>query len=196
MIAILNPKDERLSAWLGAEVGLKYVPEMGKYILVSWAQDTYNENIVREGMYIMEQSSKEGIYVDDRETFLNDWKENEYKPTGIISFAEDDFRELNETPKERLERLRERFPGVEEFYHVRNSCMEENGIYDIEVANVEQREYVKQNGQFIFRDTSKNYVDMMCYDAKDYVQARQDAWKILDELEWKSGLFVEMRRKT
>lgn len=58
-----------------------------RYSFVNW--DNKDDEKVMQAIYEMEQVG--GFYKDNKQEFMDDWKNGEYEPDGIITFEEDQF---------------------------------------------------------------------------------------------------------
>lgn len=67
------------------------------YVLIGWEEK--DDHIMRDFVYEMEQDPMFGSYVDDRESFLQDWENEEYEPTGSLSFESEDLEIVEELKK-------------------------------------------------------------------------------------------------
>lgn len=67
------------------------------YVLVSWKQE--DDDKWRDFIYEMEQDSMFGTYCDDREGFLQDWKDGKYEPEGSLNFEQDNLIIMSEVKK-------------------------------------------------------------------------------------------------
>lgn len=55
------------------------------YIAIGWEEE--DDHLIRDFIYQAEQDEYFGTYVDEREEFLNDWKNCDYDPMGSLSFS-------------------------------------------------------------------------------------------------------------
>ena len=62
------------------------------YSLVSWVEKDNDK--WKEFVYLAEQDSMFGTYVDEREQFDKDWDTEEYEPNGSLVFNKDDVEIL------------------------------------------------------------------------------------------------------
>ena len=76
----------------GLEVMVLYTNYLEDYTLLSWKPE--DDKKFMEFIYLLEQDSMFGNYVDDRETFLKDWENGEYSPDGSICFSKNDVEIL------------------------------------------------------------------------------------------------------
>lgn len=164
--------------------------------LEGWDGDFFNVGRIKEAIYLMEQDPMFGTYVDDREGFDRDWAEGEYQPDVGIMFRECDYIIDTETPKEKYKRLLRMFPGVKVINEISNH--EAAGVNNIEVVNCHIKEYVLQDGHYLFKDMARTYVDALTYTsevktASEYEQERKSAWEIVNGLKWQVAIFLELK---
>lgn len=69
----------------------------GRFTLVSWLDE--DDSAFRDFIYQAEQDDMFGTYIDDREEFLNDWKDGRYEPTGSLGFDKNDVEIIEELKK-------------------------------------------------------------------------------------------------
>lgn len=65
-----------------------------EYTLLSWKPE--DDKTFMEFIYLLEQDGTFGNYVDDRETFLEDWENGEYSPDGSICFSKNELEILEQ----------------------------------------------------------------------------------------------------
>lgn len=69
-----------------------------RYTLVSWMDE--DDEAFRDYIYQAEQDDMFGTYIDDREEFLKDWKNEVYEPTGSLGFDKKDVEIIEELKKQ------------------------------------------------------------------------------------------------
>lgn len=71
---------EKIAAYMDGEIALviESSAEDGKYVLLALKDKEKDKEL----HYMMEQDSRFGIYIDDREQFDKDWDSNDYEPDG------------------------------------------------------------------------------------------------------------------
>ena len=180
-----------LDAWDGVHV---FLNDDG--YLIGWDGDFYNVAKAKEALYLMHQDPVFGLYVDDREGFEKDWAEGEFQPDAGIMFRPDEYIIDTETPKEKYKRLRNTYPQAKVINEI--SGNDAAGVSNVEITNCHIKEYVFQDGHFLFRDMARNYVDALTWQNEErtiheYEQARKDAWEIVNGLKWQIGIFLELK---
>ncbi len=173
----------------GAEVVL--TDEGPHHFIIGWAGDRQTTQKVKNAIYLMHQDPMFGRYINDREAFEHDWDEEEVGAESI-SFRENEFEVLDETPMQRFKRLKRKHPGIKIINEVIGDA---KGVNNTVLAGCYIREYILQNGTYLFRDAAKLYVDdMTSYASKEeYEQARKGAWDIVKGLMWQQGLFLQFK---
>lgn len=78
----------------GANVMVTWNDDVEKYFLYVWHSDS-GERIM-EMFYKMEQEDESNNYFDERERFLEDWKEDAYIPSGLLTFSENDLENIED----------------------------------------------------------------------------------------------------
>lgn len=56
----------------------------GSYTPFSWRKE--DDDVFRDFSYLAEQDGTFGTYIGEREQFLKDWENDEYEPSGSLSF--------------------------------------------------------------------------------------------------------------
>jgi hypothetical protein len=100
-----NISEQEIQNWLktykaidGLEIVVfKSLFNENDYTLFTWNRQ--DEKVWRDFMYLSEQDSSFGNYVDDWETFLEDWNSGDYSPSGILAFGSDDVEIIKELEK-------------------------------------------------------------------------------------------------
>lgn len=179
-------------------------------------------NQVKEALFLMEQDPIVGTYVDNREQFERDWNEREYTPSMSITFAEEDVEILEETPTQRLARLIMKYPDLPVIPMVDwEICASDSGRWMASIGRAYVAEFIYNNDdpdQYImYRHAAHRLVDALAEEAEKriktqeeaafvkpdqslveaerkqvYEEARQRAWKKVNEMEWRKALFVEI----
>lgn len=178
-----------LDAFDGCEVVLS--DDGPHHFLIGWVGDADNTEKVKEALYLMQQDPMFGTYIDVREEFEHDWDEGEFQTDAGISFREDEFEILEETPKERFKRLLRTHPGIK----VINEIDEPGtGVFNAEVADCHVKDYVYQDGRYIFKDMARTFVDGLCWEVQggyeEQEKARKAAWDIVKGLKWQRAIFL------
>ena len=153
----------------------------------------------------MEQDKDVGRYRGQREKFDYDWDEREYIPTGI-SFQDYDFKVLDETPKKKYIRLVKSHPWLKTIVLAPDT--EDEGVKDVEFEYATILDYVVQDGEYFYKHMALAAVDAMCENTEDmypglsdeekgekYIEARKEAWKVINGLEWKRAIFLWVKQK-
>ncbi|MGM7634188.1 hypothetical protein [Bacillus sp. Hm123] len=90
-----DPSDQEIQSWIkaynlvdGIEVVVMESWLHEGYILAGWDDDV--DEKVREYVYLVEQDPVFGAYVDEREEFINDWKNERYESAGSLVFKPED----------------------------------------------------------------------------------------------------------
>ncbi|WP_057766739.1 hypothetical protein [Cytobacillus praedii] len=101
-----KPDDKEVQAWInvfndldGIEVLVLKSFTGEDWALASWKQD--DDEKVMEFVYLAEQDPYFGTYVDEREEFINDWKSEEYEPSGSLVFSSADVEIIEKLKKEK-----------------------------------------------------------------------------------------------
>lgn len=180
-----------LDAWDGVYV---FLNDDG--FLMGWDGDFYNVAKAKEALYLMNQDPVFGLYVDDREGFEKDWAEGEFQPDAGIMFSPDDYIIDTETPKEKYKRLRKTYPQAKVINEI--SGNDAAGVSNVEITNCHIKEYVFQDGHFLFKDMARDYVDALTYNSNaktesEYEQERKSAWEIVNGLKWQVAIFLELK---
>lgn len=163
------------------------------HFLIGWDGDFYNVARVKEALYLMNQDPMFGLYVDDREGFEKDWMNGEFSCDAGISFRASDFIIDTETPKEKYKRLRREYPSAKIIYEVEGH--ENEGVLTPDIINCHIKEYVLQDGVYLFKDMARTYVDALTYNCteNELKKATEDAWEIVKGLKWQLGIFLRMK---
>lgn len=64
------------------------------YDLISWPEEESKR--MKEAIYLVEQDSMFGTYIDQREEFDADWEAGNYSPSGILTFDKADVEIIAE----------------------------------------------------------------------------------------------------
>lgn len=203
-----------LEAWDGIEVIVDEPPineQIQQYALIGWdEQDCEIDGRVKEVIYLMEQDPMFGTYVDERERFELDWSEKRYEPAGSIVFEPEVIEILEETPAQRLARLILKHPDLPVIPMVDwEVCAGPEGKWMGSVGNACITEYIWRPDDYegepciMYRYEAHKLVDALAEDAENrinpgeekeqaYEAARQQAWKKVNEMEWRKAIFVNI----
>lgn len=203
-----------LEAWDGIEVIVDEPPineQIQQYALIGWdEQDCEIDGRVKEVIYLMEQDPMFGTYVDERERFELDWSEKRYEPAGSIVFEPEVIEILEETPAQRLARLILKHPDLPVIPMVDwEVCAGPEGKWMGSVGNACITEYIWRPDDYegepciMYRYEAHKLVDALAEDAEnrinpgeekeqEYEAARQQAWKKVNEMEWRKAIFVNI----
>lgn len=86
-----------MKAWDGVHVTVSNLLP-GEYSVVGWPPE--EEEKIKDAIYLMEQDSVFGSYVNDRERFEADWAAGTWEPSGSIIFSPAMVEILGELGKE------------------------------------------------------------------------------------------------
>lgn len=203
-----------LEAWDGIEVIVDEPPineQIQQYALIGWdEQDCEIDGRVKEVIYLMEQDPMFGTYVDERERFELDWSEKRYEPAGSIVFEPEVIEILEETPAQRLARLILKHPDLPVIPMVDwEVCAGPEGKWMGSVGNACITEYIWRPDDYegepciMYRYEAHKLVDALAEDVEnrinpgeekeqEYEAARQQAWKKVNEMEWRKAIFVNI----
>lgn len=165
--------------------------------LIGYANDSDNVEKIKKALYLTEQCPIFGKYIDDPDGFEHDWNEEEYVMDAGIAFNKDEYEILNESPRERYNRLLRTHPQI----RVINECGEiKEGVFDAEIESCAIRDYVSylfKDGHYVFKDEARALVDGMCLDIvgsfKEKEIARKNKWEKVKQLRWQRALFVKFK---
>lgn len=209
------PKARKIiEAWDGIEVIVDATlinEQIQQYALIGWdEQDCEIDGRIKEVIYLMEQDPMFGTYVNDRERFELDWAEKRYEPAGSIVFEPEDIEILEETPAQRLARLITNHPDLPVIPMVDwEVCAGPEGKWMGSVGKACITEYIWRPDDYegepciMYRYEAHKLVDALAEDAENHINpgekeeqayeaARQQAWKKVDEMEWRKAIFVNI----
>lgn len=209
------PKARKIiEAWDGIEVIVDATlinEQIQQYALIGWdEQDCEIDGRIKEVIYLMEQDPMFGTYVNDRERFELDWAEKRYEPAGSIVFEPEDIEILEETPAQRLARLITNHPDLPVIPMVDwEVCAGPEGKWMGSVGKACITEYIWRPDDYegepciMYRYEVHKLVDALTEDAENHINpgekeeqayeaARQQAWKKVDEMEWRKAIFVNI----
>lgn len=96
-----EPSEADVENWLTA---YRLIDGLEIMVMNSWTGDGYcligweekDADTFREYVYLIEQDSMFGSYVNERDEFIKDWESEEYSPSGSIVFNENDIEIIEE----------------------------------------------------------------------------------------------------